>query len=78
MPFHVGPVQPVKKVALSSNSVRLQQAEEQSICGLVGPQAWAGGAPPGGNIGHLLAIHTPVTARWRQGQAYARQLARDG
>ena len=31
MPFHVGPVQPVKKVALSSNSVRLQQAEEQSM-----------------------------------------------
>ena len=31
MPFHVGPVQPVKKVALSSNSVRLRHAEEQSM-----------------------------------------------
>ena len=31
MPFHVGPVQPVKKVALSSNNVRLRHAEEQSM-----------------------------------------------
>lgn len=30
-PFHVGPVQPVKKVALSSNNVRLRHAEEQSM-----------------------------------------------
>lgn len=33
--------------------------QKSSPCGLVGPQAWVGGAPPGGNIGHLLAIHTP-------------------
>ena len=31
MPFHVGPVRPVKKVALSSNNVRLRHAEEQSM-----------------------------------------------
>lgn len=45
MPFHVGPVQPVKKVALSSNNVRLQCAEGLSIHGLVDPQAWAGAHP---------------------------------
>lgn len=39
--------------------------QKSSPSGLVGPQAWVGGAPPGGNIGHLLAINTPVTARKR-------------
>lgn len=79
MPFPVGTgPAPVQKGSPYARITGDCSKQKSSPCGLVGPQAWVGGAPPGGNIGHLLAIHTPVTARWRQGQADARQLARGG